>query len=613
MVAFLKFTLRHYLFWLLYFLVCQLVFLLFFINNEPTSLVITSVKVGLGLNLSTASYFTILAVLFGFVTAVLSKQAARVLKVLTFILLLASALVLLADLALFDNWGSRINGMAIWYLQFPEAMLNSTSVSTHWKFVIAGIAITWIFWYLYKKLNLYDLNAQTGKGSLSVVFIITTGILFIILRGGIGGRPIGKGAAYFSVHPALNYAAINGVWNFFDVVSHYKPQGNPYHFFDDSKINDLHKHYFVNQNDTLPRLSGVNQPNILFIYLESWTADVVGSIGGEQGVTPGFDALAKEGLLFSNFYSTGFRTEQGLMATLSGFPAQAQTYPMESLERFDNYPSLVRMLGNKGYYTNYITGGNPEFANTNAYLKASGINNVDGSLLARAKKRSAWGAMDEETFNYALQSYHNQKTPFFSMMVTLTSHEWFDAPVNQIFKDKDKVAAGYRNTVHYTDSCLHNFIEKAKKEPWYANTLIFVMADHACSYPLGRKINEPGRYRIPVLITGGALVNEWHGKKFESVTDHLSIPKLVCRETGLDVNQFHFTSNAIGGMAYYAYNNGFGVISDKGKMVYDLDLKNYVIRDSMDANQQSEMLHYGQFIMQVSAQLKNDLQTAKTF
>jgi hypothetical protein len=33
----------------------------------------------------------------------------------------------------------------------------------------------------------------------------------------------------------------------------------------------------------------------------------------------------------------------------------------------------------------------------------------------------------------------------------------------------------------------------------------------------------------------------------------------------------------------------------------------------MDANQQSEMLHYGQFIMQVSAQLKNDLQTAKTF
>jgi hypothetical protein len=139
------------------------------------------------------------------------------------------------------------------------------------------------------------------------------------------------------------------------------------------------------------------------------------------------------------------------------------------------------------------------------------------------------------------------------------------------------------------------------------------MADHACSYPLGRKINEPGRYRIPVLITGGALVNEWHGKKFESVTDHLSIPKLVCRETGLDVNQFHFTSNAIGGMAYYAYNNGFGVISDKGKMVYDLDLKNYVIRDSMDANQQSEMLHYGQFIMQVSAQLKNDLQTAKTF
>jgi len=35
--------------------------------------------------------------------------------------------------------------------------------------------------------------------------------------------------------------------------------------------------------------------------LESWGADVVGCIGGQPDVTPGFDLLAKQGLLFTNF------------------------------------------------------------------------------------------------------------------------------------------------------------------------------------------------------------------------------------------------------------------------------------------------------------------------
>jgi len=61
------------------------------------------------------------------------------------------------------------------------------------------------------------------------------------------------------------------------------------------------------------------------------------------------------------------------MATLGGFPAQAQAYPMEEMERFENYPNIIHDLDSIDYDTSYFTGGNAEFANTETYLRSSGI------------------------------------------------------------------------------------------------------------------------------------------------------------------------------------------------------------------------------------------------
>lgn len=434
------------------------------------------------------------------------------------------------------------------------------------------------------------------------------GLLFILLRGGLSGSPISKGQSYYSKYPVLNYAAINGFWNFFDIVSHYKPQGNHYHFFGKTELENLQNQFKQNVKGS-SFLTASKKPNILFIYLESWGADVVGCLGGQPNVTPGFDFLAKESLLFTNFYSTGFRTEQGLMATLSGFPAQAQTYPMEDMDRFENYPNLIRELNTAGYYTSYFTGGNPQFANTDVYLQSAGIDKINKDLLAKAKRKSAWGALDEETFDWVLNSLNHQINPFFSMMVTLTSHEWFEAPVKKVFKEKDGVASNFKNTVHYSDSCLFDFISKAKKQKWYENTLIVVMADHACNYPLNRSMHDPERYHIPMLITGGALRNEMRGTLNSNCGGHLSIPALVCNEIKINPQKFKLSSTILNpaSMAYFVYDHGVGVVSSNSLAVFDFNLNDYVTRK----NKSDSLLNWGKFIMQASAQMKEDFQTMK--
>lgn len=114
--------------------------------------------------------------------------------------------------------------------------------------------------------------------------------------------------------------------------------------------------------------------------------------------------------------------------------------------------------------------------------------------------------------------------PFFSTIVTLTSHNWFEAPVTKIFTEKDEVAAKYKNTVHYTDSCLNDFILKAQNQSWYKNTLVIVMDDHGCNFPVGRCMNDPERYHIPFLILGGALKKEFKNSVISKFGGHLNIP-----------------------------------------------------------------------------------------
>jgi phosphoglycerol transferase MdoB-like AlkP superfamily enzyme len=597
---------------MLYFLVLQAAFILFSygeVKDVPLSHILYAFRSGLGLNLSAGTYCTIIPVLLVFASSIVKSNASKLTLWVTTFLLCCCFLIYSIDLALYHNWGTRINGKALWYLQFPGTVSASAGSIGHLKFIITVLLVSILFWVCYKRYFNRTPFVKKRPFNLSISFLIIISFLFISLRGGISGRPIGKGQSYYSKYPVLNYAAINGFWNFFDIVSHYKSQGNPYKFFTKVQSETFQSEFSQTYFKNALKISSVERPNLLFVYLESWGADVVGCLGGQPNVTPGFDALSVDGLLFKNFYSTGFRTEQGLMASLSGFPAQAQAYPMEDMDRFENYPNLIRDLSSAGFYTSYFTGGNPQFANTDVYLQSAGIDKINMELLAKAKRKSAWGALDEETFDWVLNSLTNQPVPFFSTMVTLTSHEWFEAPVTKIFTEKDIVATNYKNTVHYTDSCLLDFIGKAKKQKWYKNTLIVIMADHACNYPLNRRMNDPERYHIPMMITGGALKEEFKGAVNSNYCGHLNIPSLVCNELNLSPQKFKLSSNIFSenSFAYFTYDHGVGVLTKKNDVVYDINLKD-VIRTK---NKSDSLLKLGKFIMQSSAQMKEDYQIMK--
>lgn len=345
------------------------------------------------------------------------------------------------------------------------------------------------------------------------------------------------------------------------------------------------------------------RPNIVIVMLESWSADVIAALGGEKDVTPEFLKLCKEGLLFRNFYAAGFRTEQCLAAIIGGFPSQPLTTIIRKYGKFEYLPSLVAVLGQNGYHSSYYYGGDLTFANTNTYLQIAGFNRIIGENDFEFNKRTYWGAYDEELFTFTVNDQKNNPEPFFSLLMTSTSHEPFDLPMDERFQEKD-MPQMYRNTVHYTDRCLGDYMKSAKQQPWFERTLFVILADHAHFLPLYRKHNEPQRHRIPFLLLGGALKKEFRGKTIEKVAGQIDVPAILLSQLELAHDDFPWSKNTLNpyspGFAFYAFDEGFGWVNDRQSLVYDHQLKQVVSlrHDSLSASENDLFLKQGKVYLQ---------------
>lgn len=518
--------------------------------------------------------------------------------------LVISALVTSADIGLFDAWGSRTDRKALSYLAYPKEALSSTSGGWMLLLVLLAAAQVLVFgpWLL----------RITRPGPLRQVrpfpriggAVLMPALCVLAARGGPQDLPIDKSWAYFSRYPVLNLAALNGIWNLMQIaVEPAEMSANPYAEMRTEEADRLFQERHAPSAAPAPSISRVARPNVLLIMLESWTADIIEPLGGDSGVAPGFTRACQDGLLFTHFYSTGFRTEQGLCALISGFPSQPRTTIIRTYGKFDRLPSLVRELGHAGYSSTYWYAGDAEFANTRAYLEAMGFDKVHDEHSFPIQRRTQWGAFDEELFNFRLHEEHASRRPFFDVLMTATSHEPFDAPVEQVFPGGDEPQR-YRNTVHYTDHCLGDFLQKARGQSWYDSTLIVIVADHGHTLPHYLEPFSEARHRIPFLITGGALREDLRGTTNATYGSHVDLAATLLGQLGLPRSSFAWSRDlfdpGVPHDAFWTFNDGFGLADGAQSVSYDEAAHRTIeVRDSSRTADRDRLLRIGKAQLQV--------------
>ncbi|MGB3075343.1 MAG: LTA synthase family protein, partial [Chitinophagales bacterium] len=394
-------------------------------------------------------------------------------------------------------------------------------------------------------------------------------------RGGWQQIPINESSAYFSKKQLLNDAAVNTVWNagkkfMQDNKSLYT---NPYRFLPKNEANDLVKTLFTVQKDSTISVLTTTRPNVVLFLLESFTADVVDALGGEKGVTPNLDSLIQHGLLFNTIYSQGFRTDQGLADVLSGFPAQPNFSIIMQPEKFKHLNFLPERMAANGYHTSFFYGGEAAFANMKAYLLAAGIEKItDKNSFSADEMNAKWGAHDGYVFQKQATDISSERVPFFSVILSLSSHEPFEVPMETKFPGED-AAAKFKNACAYTDQSIGEYFERVKKEEWYQNTLFIIVADHGHLQPYNRNPREPARFHIPLIFYGPVIRESFRGTKISNLGMQSDLPATLLAQLKIPYREFAWSNNLLNpfrnNFAYYTSDDAFGWMTDNGSMLYD--------------------------------------------
>ncbi|MCC7051058.1 MAG: hypothetical protein IT239_04695, partial [Bacteroidia bacterium] len=275
-----------------------------------------------------------------------TKQLLRL-----FMLSYASAIFIIffslstAELSLYQEWGSKLNFKALNYLKNPSEIIHTASLSFALLFILLVVLQTLLSLYFLKKYLPSPLPSINGRwnnkaGYSLINFIVGLFLIVIGLRGGLQQIPINQSVSYFSKHNILNLAATNTVFNAIHSVLQNKKTTNTniYKVLDNNEAVTIVKKMHTPLKDTTLFFLKNNRPNIFIFLLDGWAGDAVGACNGDSSLTPFINQIANKGINFERCYASGNRSDQGIAAVFSSFPAQSLTSIIEQPDKFSKLP-----------------------------------------------------------------------------------------------------------------------------------------------------------------------------------------------------------------------------------------------------------------------------------
>jgi phosphoglycerol transferase MdoB-like AlkP superfamily enzyme len=454
----------------------------------------------------------------------------------------------LATHTFIDQYDTRPNKIFLDYLIYPKEVLETIFKSYLYSTLFALLIVVIAVYFAIKKASVlfYPINVRYAFKLILFPFIAF--LLFFGARSSlVSKRPINGSNAVFSNDQLSNSLALNSFYSVGFAAYTMKNDGNveklygkvntkeallrvrKYMNVDDSNFLDINTsllHHFI--PDSLQQ----KNYNVVVFLQESLGAEYVGSLGGLP-LTPEFDKLTQEGLLFTNLYCTGTRSVRGIESVVTGFSLS----PAESVVKMSNSQTDFFTLGSffktQGYDTSFIYGGMSNFDNMGSFFNGNGFDNIIDEQDFNVDKHSyafkgTWGYSDEDLAVKANNYFKSQgNKPFFSLMFSTSNHDPFEFPDGRI-----KLYGKQKNTVHnaikYADFSIGKFIELAKKEAYFKNTIFLIIADHN-TRTYGNYLVPIKKFRIPALLIGPNISK---GKTYDKLCSQIDIPVSLLDKVG---------------------------------------------------------------------------------
>lgn len=272
--------------------------------------------------------------------------------------------------------------------------------------------------------------------------------------------------------------------------------------------------------------SGSNtKPNVVLVICESFCMFRSTMSGNPLNTTPYFNELCNKGVFFNRCFTPAFPTARGVWATITSIPDVVGDNNRTASRNPEVVNQRTIMNAIPGYGKYYFIGGDPTWANIKGML----LNNIDSLHLYsqddfKAAKVDVWGIDDKNLLLETNKILATQQEPFFAVIQTADNHAPYTIPEKELasFKKinypKDTLEKyGFEsndqfNAFRYTDYCFEHFMEAAKKEEYFDNTIFVFVGDHGVPgnvgslYPQSFSELSLTRVHVPLLFYAPALL-----------------------------------------------------------------------------------------------------------
>lgn len=478
----------------------------------------------------------------------LLKNKGRIIYVI--ILDLFFTIILIGDLWYYRGFGSFLNLYMLKMTSNLDNLGESIASMIRWVDILFLLDIPIYIWIIKK-----DKKPIINRQIKMFIFVFAIGIGYISygyikidkFNGGYPGQSLFK-----------------PIWSSNAQMFNLSPVG--YHIYDSyrfymdskpcklsSKSEDKIKDYYDSKERALEKTEDFGKfknKNLIVVQVESLENFVINEKIEGKEITPNLNKLLKNSYYFSNYF------EQTLNGTTSDgtFVSNTSMLPVKrgsvNFDYPDNtYNSLPTILKNNGYNTCTMHPEKGSYWNWKFSELSLGFENAYDISDFKETEFYGLGLTDEAFFDQVIPKLKKEKVPFYSFMISISSHTPFSMPDEfdklGLSKDiKDTKLGGYVTAVSYTDYVIGKFMDSLDKEGILDNSIVVFYGDHEGvtkfykdeidkNQELGKNAIDNDK-RVPLIIYDKNL----EGKEVETYGGQVDFLPTISYLLGIDESEY---------------------------------------------------------------------------
>lgn len=315
----------------------------------------------------------------------------------------------------------------------------------------------------------------------------------------------------------FEYDVVNGTWNYGFLhfwifqLSNSLDDNGPLTAKDKNYIEGWMAEHQQSLNGQLSRKP--ISKNIILILVESLESFPIGARISDAEITPNINALLKsEHCLYASHVlpqvKDGRSSDSQLIINSGLLPINSGATCFLYPQTF--YFTLPKALKCHGYTSHTLVGGEASYWNQSILNETMGYDDLISIKDYRADECYDFGLTDSSFLSQSYEKLLGFSQPFFSQLITLSSHLPFNLPGQRVYfkspKDCPSELSSYFNAIHYTDRFLGVFISELQKKGIFENSIIIITGDHEAfdhkpfiNDKYGKKLLEKDGY-VPLIV-----------------------------------------------------------------------------------------------------------------